>query len=188
MKSLSGLFYQLANFKSSILATVLLVLYATLVIGPKSDCFSGLSAGAQGMPDLKFAYTYTYALAFFSSNNAHSLSCFKTFLLIWDNFFPLLYACVYLFWVSVLFKYNQLQSTKFRLYNLYPLLLILPDLIENQLELMMIHQWLTTSALSVGLVISGSVITSIKWILAAINAVILAVLTYNALLKKIRGV
>ena len=103
MKRLSDFFYNRTNLYISVILTIIMISYASLVLGGKSECFNDQLNEGQKVLGLKLGYSHEYAVSFFNSLDSDGLICYKNLILIWDNIFPLLYGTMYVFWISLIY-------------------------------------------------------------------------------------
>lgn len=142
-------------------------LYASLVMGSQSACITDLIGDKVSLLGLKFAYDFSNVSDLFSTLDAESLRCYLRLLGIWDNLFPLLYASMYMAWLSIIFK--KVKPFKRYILNLYPLLPALLDWVENFMEFRLVNTFLTGERIDIGMVEWASLITSIKWSASFLN-------------------
>ena len=169
MKKASEFFYKKSNIIVCVILTTLMVLYASLVMGSQSKCIpDGVS-----ILGLRFSYDYESVIGLFNSLSSDALHCYNNLLKIWDNIFPFLYGSMYIFWLSLIYKKQQFRYAGLRFINLYPVIPMLADFIENYFERNLIGQFLMEKDVMELNVTIASVATQIKWSLSTINYIII---------------
>jgi len=83
---------------------------------------------------------------------------------------------MYISWISFFYK-DRLKS-KLRYLNLFPLLPAVFDWLENSFEVMMTDSFMKMGKISQTVAETGSLLSQTKWLLSAINYVILALGIY----------
>ncbi len=158
MNQLSRFFYNKTSLLFCIGATLLMVLYASQILGSQSTCFYLQdSLNALG---LSFGYSPETANSFFSNRSAEQIYCYKDFIIIWDNIFPLLYGLMYVLWISFLYKKIAHQVGAL---NLFPVFQVVMDWLENIAEVIMANTFLAKGTLPEHYVQVGSLFSMLKW-------------------------
>jgi len=174
MKRVSDFFYNRFKLWHALVLTGVMVCYASLVMGGKSECLEPFLKDGMSVLGLKLGYDYNYVLAFFNALGIVGTECYRNLILIWDNIFPILYGSMYIAWISLLYKKVNFKYAGVKLINLFPIVHILLDWTENSLELNLIGSVLQGSSLDPTDVWMTSVVSSVKWGFSMINyAVIL---------------
>jgi len=158
--------------------TLAMIAYAAFVFGHFSTCF--VLEGGPNALGLSFGYSYTEALTFFELRNDDQILCYRNFILIWDNIFPLIYGLMYFGWFSVLFKNKWIIVA-------LPILRSAADWVENIIEIAITDQFRTVGTITEELVIWGSASSIFKW---GLSIVVYGVIVYGvtlAILRKQRG-
>lgn len=184
MKSLSQLLYRFANLRTSVACLLLLMVYAFIVVRPTAAYFSSNPADYNTMPDLKFAYSYNYLVGFLQNSPEASLQSFAGFLGVWDNVFALVYGFTYLVWLSFLLKANYKAPLYAGAFNLYPIVLVLLDWLENFFELRILNNWQHHLLVDPQLAVVASGVTVLKWCGSALNGLIFAWLVVQLARKR----
>lgn len=173
MNKLSNLIYSKSSLVLSITLTIIMVMYAWIIMGSQSECIE-LSDGTS-LLGLRFGYSYESVVELFSSLSLSSLKCYSTLLKIWDNIFPLIYGSMYISWLSLIFKNYRFKNDGLRIINLYPLIPLALDLIENYLENGMVTRFITLNKVFYFNVKIASLVTQFKWSFSTINYIIIIV-------------
>jgi hypothetical protein len=168
-----------------------MILYASLVMGSRSECVTGELREGYSLLGLKIGYSYEYAVSLLGMLSSEALLCYSRLLRIWDNLFPFLYGSMYIAWLSLIFKNTQFKYEKLYLVNLYPLIPMLADFIENYFENALLSEFIISNTLARSSVQIASSLTVIKWSLSMVNymvvltgIVILVIRWYRKLEKK----
>ncbi len=169
MKQISDYFYQSVKLWHALLLTGIMVSYASLIMGGKSECLEPYLNEGMSVLGLKFGYDYTYASAFFNALGTAGTVCYRKLILIWDNIFPVLYGSMYIAWLSLLYKKVDFKLRALKLINLFPFVHIIMDWIENVLEMNLIGSYLQYSSLDPTDVWMTSIVSSVKWGFSMIN-------------------
>src|SRR5210317_1770795 len=141
MKKLSNLFYNRTSFIISLGATLLMVGYASFIMGGFSECFAIEEEGPSSL-GLSLGYSFEIASQFFEYRDGESIQCYKNFIKVWDNIFPMVYSLMYILWISYLWKKVNQIYPKLWFINLYPLLMIIMDWAENFMEIQMVNYYM----------------------------------------------
>ena len=174
MINLSEFLYRKANLYLSLALTVIMVLYASLVMGSQSECiFEGLPDTARLLA-LQFGYDADTVKALFNSMTDEALLCYSRLLRIWDTIFPFIYGSMYISWLSLIFRKQNWRSRGLRLLNLYPILPLVADLCENFFENRLVVQYLAEGSVADFSVVVSSSLTQLKWTLSTLNYLIIA--------------
>jgi len=67
MKWISDFFYKKTNLLTALILTLVMVLYASLVLGKFSSCFQDQLPEGVKVLGLSFGYSYDYVISFFNS-------------------------------------------------------------------------------------------------------------------------
>jgi hypothetical protein len=185
MKQFSGYLYRRSNLWLSLILTVLMVLYAALVMGSRSECITVELPEGVSLLGLRFGYNYRDAAELFGYLSRDALECYSRLLRIWDNLFPFLYGGMYMAWISLIYKNIRLRSNHLALVNLFPLVPMLADLVENLLENALVRGYAETGQLAKSGITAASAVTAVKWSLSTLNYLI--ILTGITLLVVERG-
>jgi hypothetical protein len=173
MKALSAFFYQRTGIKQCLGMTVLMVLYASVVMGGQSACFQDQLAEGMRVLGLKRGYDLAYVQAMFGAMNESGLQCYRELVLVWDNLFPLFYGTMYVFWLSWLGRQTPMHERWTGLMNLFPLVPAAMDWVENYFELRLVDEFLVGSGLTETAVATASWVSQIKWLFSSLNYLIL---------------
>ncbi len=173
MNRLSDFFYKRTNWFTCILLTGIMVAYAALVLGGKSACFQEQLPEGFKVLGLKTGYSLTYVQELFGSMNESGLLCYRNLILIWDNIFPLLYGMMYVFWLSLIFKNTAVIKSKFSLINLFPLIPVVLDWVENIFELRLTNNFIDFNTVTETHVRAASFISQVKWGGSSLNYLII---------------
>lgn len=141
-------------------STIAMFLYAQLILGHFSSCFS--ISGASNSLGLSFGYDIKKVQHFFEIRTNEQLNCYGHFIGVWDTIFSVIYTLMYSLWFVYLFK-------KWHLLLIIPFLHMCSDWVENYVELLMIDAYMPPSTLSESLVSLGSGITILKWSLSILT-------------------
>jgi hypothetical protein len=173
MKKFSDFAYARSSFLLCIFLTILMVLYAWIVMGSQSQCVTGELTESISLLGLRFGYSYESALQLFNLLSSEALTCYSKLLRVWDNIFPFLYGSMYIAWLSILYKNVRFRNVRYKLINLFPLIPLLADLVENYFENALISQFILFNSISPGDVQIASVFTLFKWSFSAINYIVI---------------
>lgn len=173
MKKFSDFAYARSSFLLCIFLTILMVFYAWIVMGSQSECVTGELTEGISLLGLRFGYGYESALQLFNVLGSEALRCYAKLLRVWDNIFPFLYGSMYVAWLSILYKNVRFRNVRYKLINLFPLLPLLADLVENYFENALVSQFIQFHSLSPGDVWIASLITRFKWSLSVINYLVI---------------
>ena len=189
MRRLSALFYSHSSLASSIVLTTAMVLYASLVMGGKSQCFESQLPEGMKVFGLKFGLGYEYAMSFFNSLDMSGLLCYRQLIALWDNIFPITYSLMYVSWLSYIFKRIPSKGAWPGIINLFPFIPAAMDWIENIFELKLVDYYILNHELIESQVMISSIISQFKWIASYTNYLIIitgvSILLYQFLKKKI---
>jgi len=173
MKKLSLFLYSHSKLWHALVLTGLMIAYASVIMNSKSDCFLKELNDDQNLLGLKFGYTYDEAACFFDSLSEDGLKCYKNLLSKWDSIFPLIYASMYMAWLSLIYRKLGKGRRELRLINLYPLIPMFADWAENISELFLISEYTSIHKISESSIRVSSLITQIKWSLSTLNYIII---------------
>lgn len=143
----------------AVLSTLLMVLYAQLVLGYFSKCY--FIEGEINAFGLTFGYDETDVLLFFQIRDIEQLKCYKNLITIWDNIFPILYTLTNILWLRILYN-------KRWLIYLFPLIQMFLDWTENTIQSSLVDNYMADSTINFELIHAGSLVTSSKWITAGV--------------------
>jgi len=146
------------------LSTLIMILYAQFVLGHFSTCFS--IDGALNSLGLSFGYSSAEVFAFLDIRTEEQLLCYANFLKVWDSLFPILYTIMYIYWIIYLFK-------NWHYISILPLMHMISDWLENYYEISIVNEYLRFGEISNQLVSTGSILTTIKWILSILTYIII---------------
>lgn len=173
MKELNRFLYNKVNLLVCIILTIIMVLYAWLIMGSQSKCI-GLPEGTS-LLGLRFGYKYESVFLLFHSMSANSLKCYATLLTVWDNLFPFIYGSMYVSWISLLYKNYRFKYESLSYINLYPILPLVTDLIENYVENGLVTSYMISNNVSLFEAQLASIITQLKWSFSSLNYIIILV-------------
>jgi hypothetical protein len=162
--------------------TIVMIAYASLVMGSQSNCITSQLGAGQALLGLKFGYELEYVHALLSNLDTEALKCYLRLLLIWDNLFPLLYGSMYIAWLSVIYK-NTFKKYQWPV-NLYPLIPVIMDWIENVFEAGLVRSFLNSGVISSDQVHISALITQIKWSASYLNYTLIIVGIILLLIKR----
>ena len=137
-------------------STILMVFYLRLFLSDYSKCFS-VEVGINSL-GLTFYYTVEIVKEFFELRTLEQLNCYREFLKIWDPIFAIVYTLMYSSWIIYFFK-NKYY------FLVVPFLVMITDWVENYIELMMLENFINSDILSPTLVLFGSGINTLRWLL-----------------------
>lgn len=175
MDRLSDIFYRKANWISCLLATAIMVAYASIILGGQSSCFEDQLPEGYKVLGLKAGYSLNYAMALFGSMNETGLFCYRNLILIWDNIFPVLYGVMYILWLSFIYKNTRVRHSKYRFLNFYPLVPVLLDWTENFFEWRLTESFIRSETFTESQVQIASVASQVKWIASSLNYLIIVI-------------
>lgn len=147
--------------------TVVMFIYASLVMGSQSECVTSRLLENQSLLGLKFGYDLSFVQAIMQQLDEQSLKCYMNLLSIWDSLFPLLYGSMYMAWLSVIYK-SVPGALKWPV-NLYPIIPALLDWVENFREYKLVMDYLENQSVSPESVELASTFTQIKWSASFLN-------------------
>ena len=133
-----------------------MVLYLRFFLSDYSKCFS-VEVGINSL-GLTFYYTVEIVKEFFELRTLEQLNCYREFLKIWDPIFAIVYTLMYSSWIIYFFK-NKYY------FLVVPFLVMITDWVENYIELMMLENFINSDILSPTLVLFGSGINTLRWLL-----------------------
>lgn len=158
MKRLSNFFYTRASLATAIILTILTFSYLFLVLMETakgfqiSDTFESLATS--------YGLTFEQVQYFFSARPTQMVEEFKSFNLIWDNLFALLYGFMYTFWLSLVYKPF---SIKVKFLNLLPFVQMLFDWLENGAMVLFSNKVLNAELITASDVQLASIFSMAKW-------------------------
>lgn len=109
---------------------------------------------------------------FFAARSDEMLGCYRTFNLVWDNLYAVLYGVMYVAWISLLFKP---LASRAQLLNLVPLLQVVFDWLENLQLVRLTNAWLGGNSLSSSDVQLASIFSIAKWASSIVVFVIIII-------------
>tara|TARA_X000001036_G_scaffold339055_1_gene318140 strand:+ start:110 stop:580 length:471 start_codon:yes stop_codon:yes gene_type:complete len=136
-----------------------MVSYLRFFLSDFSKCFS-VKIGINSL-GLTFYYTFEIVKGFFESRALEQLICYREFLQIWDPIFAIIYTLMYSSWIIYFFK-NKYY------FLVLPILVMITDWAENYIELMMLENFINLDILSPTLVLFGSGINALRWLLFSV--------------------
>lgn len=175
MGRISKILYQKSNLVICILLTTIMVVYASIVMGSQSKCISDELTNGLSLLGLRFGYDIDTVSILFNSISENALLCYSKLLSIWDNIFPFIYGTMYIFWLSFIYKNRIFKKKVLSLINLYPVIPVVLDLIENYFENILIRQFISMNNIIELNVKIASIVTQIKWTLSTINYLIIII-------------
>lgn len=137
-------------------STLSMVFYLRFFLSDYSKCFS-VEVGINSL-GLTFYYTVEIVKEFFELRTLEQLNCYREFLKIWDPIFAIVYTLMYSSWIIYFFK-NKYY------FLVVPFLVMITDWVENYIELMMLENFINSDILSPTLVLFGSGINTLRWLL-----------------------
>ena len=137
-------------------STLSMVFYLRFFLSDYSKCFS-VEVGINSL-GLTFYYTVEIVKEFFELRTLEQLNCYREFLKIWDPIFAIVYTLMYSSWIIYFFK-NKYY------FLVVPFLVMITDWVENYIELMMLENFINSDILSPALVLFGSGINTLRWLL-----------------------
>jgi hypothetical protein len=160
MISISNFFYKKSSLLIASIVTIVVFGYLFLVMMDAGKCFE-IADSTQKSLGTSFGLTTEMIQGFFSIRSKEMIVCYKEFNLIWDNIFGLLYGLMYIFWVSLLFKP---YATKVKWLNLFPVLQVLFDWLENAEVVQLANSFLLGEPLAASNMQLVSIFSMGKWI------------------------
>jgi len=167
MNQLSRYLYKYSTIPLALVFTVAMILYASAILGSQSKCITELLLPGQSVLGLKFGYDLNFVVSIFERLDESSLKCYLRFLYIWDNIFPLIYGSMYLLWLSVI--YRKIFTKQNWPINIFPLLPVILDWIENFFEAGLVKSYLVSPSLVESSVSTASFISQMKWSASMVN-------------------
>ena len=168
LRIFSAFFYKRVTITVAILSTVIMVLYASIVMGRQSDRIIKTSGSEVEILDLRKGYDAGDVESLFTLMGDAGLASYRTMALVWDNFFPLVYTLVYISWFTLLFGSLIPEQSPGRLINMVPLAALLSDWAENTLVVNLVDSYTKTGEINNFLVSAASFATLAKWIILVI--------------------
>ena len=175
MKWFSTYLYQRTSIILALIATGLMVLYASRILGSESNIITSELQDGDKLLGLKLGYGIDYVSHLFSYLSQIALKQYSSLLIKWDNLFPFVYGSMYLLWLSLIYKNITFKKPVLKLINLYPLIPLIADLIENYFERLLITNYLDKGIIQESTVMVASGITTMKWGLSTLNYIIIVI-------------
>lgn len=183
MQKLSTLLYRKSSPLWCFLATVTVSIFLYFAMHAYAAC---AETGGDGTTlGLSFGYSHKQALSYFSGQPAETIRCHSRYLLGWDNVFPLFYGALYICWISYLWKDDYQRFGLTRWINLFPLLMILNDWLENAWQAKLANLFLETQSLTTFQTGMGSALTTFKWATVAVCYLIILLGIFYVVRRKI---
>lgn len=173
LRTISQYLYRKNSIPVALLLTVCMILYASLVMGGQSECLTSELSSGQSILGLKFGYDMAFVRAIFIQLSDQAFVCYLSLLKIWDNLFPLIYGSMYIAWLSVI--YRKAVPTISWPINLYPLIPVAMDWIENYFEYRLVAYFYENEGIEKAMVETASLITQIKWSASMLNYLIIII-------------
>lgn len=127
------------------------------------------------MPYAKLRYTSEYIIELFKNMSNDSLHCYVQMLKLQDAIFPFVYGLMYITWLSFIYKNIIFKKQYFRYINIYPIIPIVMDWIENIFEYSVVSQYINTAIVNPEYVKLASLATIFKWSASFVNYVIILI-------------
>jgi len=172
MKKLSDFFYRKSTLLVCLIASGTMITYAMVVLGGFSQCFMVEQEQINTL-GLSFGYSFQTVEYFFKIRSEPMIRCYQSFILIWDSIFPIIYGLMYILWISLL--YRTFQATQFWFINLFPVIQVIFDLLENSIEVMMADFFIDHGYILPTQATLGSILSVCKWVASIITYLILVV-------------
>ena len=173
MNKLSKILYSKSNIFICLVMTLVMILYASIIMGTQSKCISAELTDEQSLLGLRFGYDFDDVTSLFDTLSNDALKCYSRLLTVWDNIFPFIYATMYILWLSLIFKKKVFKPQALSLINLYPVIPMLLDFAENHFENALVKQYLDLNTIIELNVQAASTVTQIKWIFSLTNYIII---------------
>lgn len=125
----SAFFYQLATRRNTLLALAGQVLFS-LIIFPAAELRYDIT-GNIGVPDLQFGLTPDRLYEIFEAYGPDGRRFYFWAEIFADGIYPLVYNAFSILLLSLVLKRLQVENSGWRLLNLWPLLTLLFDYLEN---------------------------------------------------------
>lgn len=161
----------------SLILTGVMVLYASIGMSAGSAL---ISEELKNMPnlgsllDLRFGYTYIEVFNLLNALSVRALQSYITLLSVWDNLFPFVYGAMYMSWISVIYRNQFMEDRPAQYLNIYPLIPVTADLLENLFLSRIVSGFLEKGTLISSDVTIASLCTQVKWCLSTLNYGIMA--------------
>lgn len=173
MGALSAFFFNKSNIWVALITTAIMIFYAAVIMGGQSTVITEQLPNDGTIPDLWIGMNMEKLSLFFGSLDESGIQAYRNMLLIWDNIFPLIYCTMYIFWLSFLFRKSE-TAHKYAL-NLYPIVLLITDWVENSLELQLMNQYILEGSMETNLVKFTSMTNISKWSFSAVNYLLILI-------------
>jgi hypothetical protein len=146
-----------------------MILYASLILSSKSECFVKELPENVKMTDLKFGYNKAELMQFFDALSDAGKECYRKMMLKWDSLFPLIYGSMYIFWLSLIYKRAGKNRKPVAFINLWPIIPMLFDWFENAWNIRMLGEYSITGNIGHFKLSLGIFINVMKWIVSSLN-------------------
>jgi hypothetical protein len=177
---LNAMQHTLKNKLLQLLILFLLLLTFNLLLFPS---FEYSYAGEKlRIPDIRFAYSPDEINLLFNQLGATGRMLYTFQTAVVDMIYPLVYS-LFLFMLFGVANSNKKQTKMIKAIRLMPFGIALFDYLENFNSLQMLSDFPEITAFSVA---TGSLFTSIKWILVVFTVLILLAIAVDLLLKYVR--
>jgi hypothetical protein len=156
---LSQIFYKKSNIVIALFLTAIFISYLFLVMIDKAAGFELADSNIKSL-GTSFGFDQAEIMIFLAARTDEMIRAYINFNQVWDAFFGLTYGLMYVVWVSVLFKPF---SHKVGILNLFPLVQVVFDWLENYELALLANQYLADGMISSSNAQLASVFSMIKW-------------------------
>ncbi len=170
MRHLSKFFYSKASWAAVIIFTILTFSYLFFVLMETAKGFQ-LTDKFESLAT-SYGLTIEVVQDFFVVRSAEMVEAFKSFNLIWDILFALLYGFMYTFWLSLVYKPF---AQKVKLLNLLPFVQMVFDWLENGMMIRFSNKVLNVELITTSDVQIASIFSMAKWTCSGLVFVLLFV-------------
>tara|TARA_B100000780_G_scaffold67734_1_gene44808 strand:- start:1119 stop:1685 length:567 start_codon:yes stop_codon:yes gene_type:complete len=165
MNVISVFFYRNSNFLIAVCLTVTFIGYLFLVMMSKSTGFELFDGNIKSL-GTSFGFDQAEIILFLDARTKEMIEAYINFNQIWDTLFGLIYGLMYVVWVSVLFKPF---SHKAGLLNLFPVIQVIFDWLENYALAALANQYLADGVFSSVTAKLASVFSVVKWVCSGLT-------------------
>ena len=179
----SHFFYRKSNLFNALLLTSIFVAYLLLVLTKKAKAFEVANSTVKSL-GTSLGFGQVEILAFFAQRSDIMITEYINFNQVHDSLFALIYALMYVLWLSVLLKPI---SEKIRFLNLLPFAQSLFDWLENFALAALSKQYLDDNTISSTTALLASTSSTIKWVISLLLYLLILLALLLNITKRIKN-
>ena len=179
----SHFFYRKSNFFNALLLTSIFAAYLLFVLTKKAKAFEVANSTVKSL-GTSLGFGKVEILTFFAQRSDIMITEYINFNQLYDSLFALIYALMYVLWLSILLKPF---SEKLRLLNLLPFAQSLFDWLENFALATLSKQYLADNTISSTTTLLATTSSIIKWAISLLVYLLISLALILKILNRIKN-